>query len=133
MLPSLVLIVSPPCSPALLHSLQGGGLSPTTYDVAPVSQEVSHCSPLCSRGSWLGRSRVEPVTPWQEQCTCVVSQCTHEFPRCTRTLTHVGTVFAGTGRGMGKFIQGLPVSPPSCRMTMVLSVEYNIAFVMCNG
>jgi hypothetical protein len=49
---------------------------------------------------------VEPVTPWQEQCTRVVSRCTH-------TLTHVGTVFVGTGRGMGKFTQGLPVSPPN--------------------
>jgi hypothetical protein len=83
-----------------------------TYDVAPVSQEVSHCSPLHSRGSWLGRSGVEPVTPWQEQCTHVVSRCTCEFPRCTRTLTCAGTVFMGTGRGMGKFTRGLPVSPP---------------------
>jgi hypothetical protein len=32
----LMLITSPPHSPALSHSLQGGGLSPTTHNVAHV-------------------------------------------------------------------------------------------------
>jgi hypothetical protein len=94
-----------------------------TYDVAPVSQEVSHCSPLCSRGSWLGRSGVEPVTLWQERCTRVVSRCTREFPRCTRTLTHAGTVFAGTGRGMGKFTRGLPMSPPISNTINLIQIQ----------
>ena len=49
-LPSLALIASPPRSPALSHSLQGGGLSPTTHNAAPVSHESSHCSTVCNGG-----------------------------------------------------------------------------------
>ena len=49
MLPSLAFIVSLPRSPALSHSLQGGGLSPTTHNAAPMSKS-SHCSTVCNGG-----------------------------------------------------------------------------------
>ena len=37
-------------------------------------------------------------------------RCTCNFYGGTRTLTHMGTVFMGMGRGSGKNTQGLPLS-----------------------
>ena len=34
---------------------------------------------------------------------------THDNSRCTRTLNRMGTVFTGTGMGMRKYTQGLPL------------------------